>query len=186
MFLTLILIVAVSLYRLVLPSENFAPLSAIAICGGMYLSRRMSLMVVVGLMLVSDFWVNLVKYQGAYGLFPPEVLGHYAGFLVALMLGWWIRPRKKLWTVAGGTVAASVLFFAFSNFVSWLVDAYPKNLGGLWQCFTVGLPGYPSTIAFFLRTLASDVIFTGLFVAVSELAARELPDTRFKWLLAEV
>jgi hypothetical protein len=187
MFLTILLILAATLYRFLPHPENFAPLSAIAICGGMYLSRRMSLIVVLGLVLVTDLSENVLKYHGAYGVMPFEALGHYVGFLVAIGLGWWIRPRKSVWTVTGGTIAASFLFYLITNFVCWLDNpAYAKTLAGLVQCYTVGTPGWPSTLEFFLKTLTSDLIFTGLFVGASELAVRGLPRTRFEWLLAKV
>lgn len=187
MFLTVLLILAAALYRFLPHPENFAPLSAIAICGGMYLSRRMSLIVVLGMVLFTDLSENLLKYHGAYGVMPFEALGHYAGFFVAILLGWWIRPRKNVWTVTGGTIAASFLFYLTTNFVCWLDNpAYAKTPAGLLQCYTIGTPGWPSTIEFFTKTLASDLIFVGLFVAVSELAVRGLPKTRFEWLLAKV
>jgi uncharacterized protein DUF6580 len=187
MFLAVLLICAATLYRLLPHPDNFAPLSAIAICGGMYLSRRMSLIVVLGMVLVTDFSENLLKHHGTYGIMPFEALGHYVGFLAAILLGWWIRPHKNVWTVTGGTIAASCLFYLITNFVCWIDNPlYPKTLAGLLQCYTVGTPGWPSTISFFLKTLASDLIFTGLFVAAAELAARGLPRTRFEWLLAKV
>lgn len=186
MVLAIPLIIAATLYRFLPHPQNFAPISAIAICGGMYLSRRMSLIVVLGLVLVTDLSENLFKYQGAYGVMPLEAIGHYLGFLVAIMLGWWIQPRKNVATVVGGTVAASILFYAITNFVCWLDNpAYPKTFAGLLQCYTVGTPGWPTTIEFFLKTLASDLVFVGLFVGASELAVRGLPKTRFEWLLAK-
>jgi hypothetical protein len=185
--IAVLLILAATLYRFLPHPENFAPLSAIAICGGMYLSRRMSLVVVLGLVLVTDLSENVLKYHGAYGIMPFEALGHYVGFLVAIGLGWWIRPRKSVASVAGGTIAASILFYLITNFVCWLDNpAYAKTAGGLLQCYTIGTPGWPTTLEFFAKTLASDLIFTGMFVAASELAARGLPKTRFEWLLAKV
>jgi hypothetical protein len=187
MILAVLLILAAAIYRFLPHPDNFAPLSAIAICGGMYLSRKMSMVVVLGMVLVTDLSENLLKHQGAYGILPLEALGHYLGFLVAILLGWWIREHKNIWTVTGGTVAASIQFYLITNFVCWLDNpAYPKTFAGLIQCYTVGIPGWPSTLEFFARTLTSDLVFVALFVTASELAVRGLPRTRFEWLLAKV
>ena len=39
-----------------------------------------------------------------------------------------------------------------------------KNLGGLIQALSVGLPGYAPTWIFFRNSLVSDLIFTAVFV----------------------
>lgn len=187
MFLAVLLILVATFYRVMPHPENFAPLSAIAICGGMYLSKRMSLIVVLGLMLISNLYVNAFKYHMQYGLLSPQMLGQMVGFLVALFIGWAVGRKKSFGSVTGGTVAASVQFFVLSNLVSWAVDpGYAKNLAGMLQCLTVGLPGYPTTLSFFWTTLASDLIFTALFVGAIELALRNLPKSKWEWLLVKV
>ena len=192
MVLAAVLVVAAALYRLAPHPQNFAPLSAIALCGGLFLSRRNSFWIVLGMMVFTDLTENIFKWHGQYGLFPVEVFGHYAGFLIALALGWRLRRNSAsqgrqevpVPAVLGSTIAASALFFLVTNFVSWLDNpAYPKTLAGLWQSYTIGLPGYPSTLVFFGRTLASDLAFVALFLAVIQLARRGLPETRFSFLL---
>ena len=54
-----------------------------------------------------------------------------------------------------------------TNAFSWLSDpGYAKNLGGLIQALTVGLPQYSATPSwmFFRNSLISDLLFTLLFV----------------------
>jgi Family of unknown function (DUF6580) len=55
-----------------------------------------------------------------------------------------------------------------TNTFSWLSDSgYVKNLAGLIQALTVGLPQYSATPTwmFFRNSLLSDLFFTLLFVA---------------------
>ena len=64
-------------------------------------------------------------------------------------------------------LAGSVIFYAITNGFSWLSDpGYAKNLAGLIQALTVGLPQYSSTPTwmFFRNSLVSDLVFTALFV----------------------
>jgi hypothetical protein len=59
------------------------------------------------------------------------------------------------------------MFYLITNTFSWLSDpGYVKNLAGLIQSLTVGLAQYSATPTwmFFRNSLASDLIFTGLFV----------------------
>ena len=48
---------------------------------------------------------------------------------------------------------------------------YAKTLAGWWQAMTVGHPEFPPTLLFFRNTLASDLLFTGIFVLAMESAA---------------
>jgi hypothetical protein len=59
------------------------------------------------------------------------------------------------------------MFYVITNTFSWLSDpGYAKNLAGLIQSLTIGLPQYSATPTwmFFRNSLISDLVFTGLFV----------------------
>jgi hypothetical protein len=53
-------------------------------------------------------------------------------------------------------VAGAVQFFLITNF-AWLTGSgmYPHTLGGILACYTAGIP-------FFWRTLASDILYSGI------------------------
>ena len=64
------------------------------------------------------------------------------------------------------SITGSILFYVITNAFSWLSDpGYSKNLAGFIQSLTAGLPQYSATPTwmFFRNSLASDLVFTGLF-----------------------
>jgi hypothetical protein len=64
------------------------------------------------------------------------------------------------------------VFYLVSNTASWFYEpGYAKTLAGWIQALTTGLPGYPPTWAFLLKTLLSSGLFTGLFVGAMKLTA---------------
>jgi len=63
-----------------------------------------------------------------------------------------------------GTLLGALLFYLVSNTVSWLVNpVYAKTIAGWVQALTVGLPGFPPTWVFGLKSLLGTGLFTGLF-----------------------
>jgi hypothetical protein len=65
------------------------------------------------------------------------------------------------------SIVGSTIFYAITNAFSWLSDpGYAKNLAGLIQALTTGLPSYSATPSwmFFRNSLISDLLFTLLFV----------------------
>jgi hypothetical protein len=73
-------------------------------------------------------------------------------------------------------VGASVLFYVVTNTGAWLASPlYARTAAGWVQALTTGLPGYPSTLVFYRHTLASDLIFTGLFLLCIEFGKRHTP-----------
>lgn len=144
--------------------HNFAPLSAIALCGAFALPRRAAFAVPLAALLVSDLILN--RYYGA-SLLSLEMLARY-GVLVAITgAGWWLRRHPQALLVLGTSALCSVLFYFVTNTASWLTltePAYAKTFAGWAQALTGGLPGYPPTLVFFRNTLLSDVLFTGLFL----------------------
>jgi hypothetical protein len=94
-------------------------------------------------------------------------------FAAGLGIGLLVSRRRTWYTLIGGTLGASALFYLVTNTASWAGDAgYAHDFSGWIQALTVGHPQFPSTLYFFRNTLASDVIFTALFSGVLEWAVR--------------
>jgi hypothetical protein len=169
----LLLIVAAVAYRIVTGLaitsgttwlSNFAPLAAIALCAGAYFPGKYRFSVPMVALLVSDIVLN--SFYG-FSLLSPFVLSHYVGFAIVGALGLLLRNRASVKTMLPASIAASILFYVVTNGVSWLFDpGYPKNIAGLVQSLTVGLPAYSATPSwmFFRNSVLSDLIFTGLFI----------------------
>jgi Family of unknown function (DUF6580) len=152
--------------------SNFAPLAAIALCSAIYFPRKYKFTVPLAALLISDIVLDLY-YRAS--LFDPLILCRYFAFALVGLLGLAISRRASLKTIVPASIAGSALFYGITNAFSWLTDpGYVKNLAGLIQSLTVGLPQYGSTPTwmFFRNSLVSDLLFTLLFVACMSFSRR--------------
>ena len=148
-------IIAVAL-RLLPHPPNFAPIAALALFAGVYLSRKTALVIPLAAMLISDLFL---------GFYEPMVgLAVYGSFLLTVVLGFCVKKQKKWFTILGGSLAGSLVFFLTTNFAVWAFTPwYAKTMNGLSLCFTMALP-------FFKNTLLGDLFYVGLFFGIYELA----------------
>jgi hypothetical protein len=155
--------------------HNFAPLSAIALCGAAFLPRRLAFSLPLAALFVSDVMLNLhySKTHAEVSLVSVEMLARYGALMLIAWMGWMLRKNPRIPVMLGAGAAGSVIFFLISNTGSWLTE--PRYTGGVtgWvQALTTGLPEYPSTLWFYRHTLISDVLFTGLFIVCIRLSDR--------------
>jgi hypothetical protein len=144
--------------------SNFAPLAAIALCSAAYFPKRYKFSVPLVTLFISDAVIN-----SRYGapLLDPQIFMRYFALAVVGGLGVLLQNRASLKTLLPASIIGSTIFYAMTNAFSWLSDpGYAKNLGGLIQALTVGLPQYSATPSwmFFRNSLISDLLFTLLFV----------------------
>ncbi len=145
--------------------SNFAPLSAIALCGAAYFPSRFKFSIPLGALFISDLFLNY--YYGAT-LIQPHIVGRYLALALVGLIGLALQDRASFKTLLPASILGSTVFYLITNLFSWLSDpGYVKNFSGLVQALTVGLPEYSSTPTwmFFRNSLASDLFFTLLFVA---------------------
>lgn len=146
---------------------NFAPLMAIAFCGGMFLPGRLAWTIPVGALFFSDLFLNAHYGVSLLSWSMPVV---YACYVLAVLLGTKLRGAGLL-AMLGATVGNAVVFYLVTNTLAWLGNPlYPQTIAGLIQSLTVGLPGFPPTWTFFRNSLAGDLIFTALFAGAFYLA----------------
>jgi hypothetical protein len=147
------------------------PLSAVALCAGVYLPRRLSLVVPLGILLLSD---AMIDWHFGASFLTGAMLTRYV--LLALIggLGMWLRTHPRLVRPAAvllATVAGSTFFYCVSNACSWLGSPeYPQTLAGLGQALTVGLPGYLPSYYFYRNALVSDLLYSIVFIACMQRA----------------
>lgn len=152
---------------------NFAPLMALTFCGAVYFRDPKAWLVPFGALVVSDLYLNY-HYAAVYGesWTWPSMAVRLVCFAAALPLGRFVAGRKSWLNLASGSLAAALLFYFATNTDAWLRDPlYAKTAAGWWQALTVGRPEFPPTLFFFRNSLASDLLFTGLFAVTMELAA---------------
>jgi hypothetical protein len=157
--------------RLVPHPPNVTPIAAMALFGGVHFAnKRTALLIPLAAMYLSDLALGFFFYDfGWFHGFMPFV---YAGFVVTVCLGFLVRRRLTLLTVAGAALMGSVLFFIVTNFGVWLVsNLYPKTLVGLFSCYVAAIP-------FFRNTLAGDAVYTLVLFGGFALAQRYLPILR--------
>jgi Family of unknown function (DUF6580) len=144
--------------------SNFAPLAAIALCSAAYLPKKYKFSVPLITLFISDAIIN---FRYGAPLLDPQILLRYFALAVVGGVGVLFQNRASLKTLLPASIAGSTIFYTITNAFSWLSDpGYVKNLGGLIQALTVGLPQYSATPSwmFFRNSLISDLLFTVLFV----------------------
>jgi hypothetical protein len=183
MILAVVLILVATGWRIAAAWEpslaNFAPLMALAFCGGVYFRDRRMWLVPFAALLLSDLYLDYY-YQSQFGyVWTFGAAGIRAlCFVVAIFLGRVVSQRKSWLNLFNGTLAGAVIFYLVTNSHAWWYDlSYAKTSAGWWQALTVGHPEYPPTLLFFRNSLASDFFFTAMFALMMEYQAlrREQP-----------
>ncbi len=172
MKLIIFFIIAAILLRLTPHVPNFAPITAIALFGGAYLSKKTAIFLPLIIMVISDYlllyWTgnsfNFQKLISPLSLFHSTTLFVWGSFFISSLIGIYISKRKSVTNVFAASLIASIQFFIITNFGVWAMRTmYPNNLEGLIQSYIMGLP--------FLRTtLLGDLFYSGAFFGGFELA----------------
>jgi hypothetical protein len=152
---------------------NFSPLMALTFCGAVYFRNRWMWLVPFVALSASDLYLDHYHAtQFGYTWDMGGVMVRTLCFAAALVLGWMVSRRKSWPGLFAGCLGGSLLFYLATNTAAFLGDAYyARTLAGWWQAMTVGHPEFPPTLFFFRNTLASDLLFTGVFALSMEWAA---------------
>lgn len=157
---TFTLISLAALSRLLPHPPNVAPITALALFGGVYLDKKHTFIVPIAAMIIADFFIG----------FHSEMLWVYASFAGIGLIGLWLRKHQGVGSTIFATLGGSILFFIVTNFGVWMSNyfMYPHNLTGLLQCYTAAIP-------FFRNTMIGDLFYVGAMFGLFELAKRYLP-----------
>jgi hypothetical protein len=144
--------------------SNFTPLAAIALCSAAYFPKKYKFSVPLVTLFVSDAVIN---FRYGAPLLDSQIVVRYVALAVIGYAGLFLQNRASLKTLLPASIVGSTFFYAITNASSWLSDpGYTKNLAGLIQALTIGLPSYSATPSwmFFRNSLISDLLFTLVFV----------------------
>lgn len=171
------LMIGAALFRCLRPwvggPDNFAPLAALALCGGLYFPRPWNWAGPLLALLLSDAVLNL---HYGLGVWTGSTLVAGLAYVGIASMGVWLARRPSWLAWGAGSLLASTFFYVVSNTEAWWsLPAYSKSWAGWLQALTVGLPGYPPTWMFFRHSVISDFIFTFLLVVGFEWSARRFP-----------
>ena len=149
--------------------SNFVPLAAIALCSAAYFPKKYKFAVPLVTLFISDAVLN---FRYGAPLLDPQILCRYLALALVGCIGLLLQYRASLKTILPASIVGSTVFYVVTNAFSWLSDpGYAKNLAGLIQALTVGLPQYSATPSwmFFRNSLLSDLVFTLLFIVCMNL-----------------
>ncbi len=175
--LAFILILLAALWRVLSAFEpslsNVAPITALAFCGAVFFHDWRWWLVPFFALMLSDLWLNhyhATRFGFAWS--SDEIFLRLLCFAAAVGVGRLVARRRNGYTLLGGALASSAIFYLATNTVAWAADPfYAKSLAGWCQALTIGHPEYPNTLWFFRNTLFGDLLFTGIFVLAVKLAS---------------
>lgn len=152
---------------------NFAPVAAVSLFAGAALSSRtLALFLPLAAMFCSDVILGLVKGDVAGYAMHSQMPVVYLSYALIAGIGMVLKNRRRFLPIAWSTLAASVVFFAVTNFGVWaLEDFYPRTPAGLTACFAAAVP-------FFGATLLSDAFFVAVLFGLLAAAESRIPALR--------
>lgn len=140
--------------RLVPHIPNFAPITAMALFGGVYLNKKYALLVPIAAMVISDFFLG-------FNASTPMV---YTSFFISGFIGLWLKKHKTVPGIAASSLVCSIIFYLLTNFNFWYATAlYPKTFAGMIEAYTMAIP-------FFRNTILGDLFYTGVLFGSYEFA----------------
>jgi hypothetical protein len=170
-----LLILAASLMRLLPHPPNFAPVTAMAVFGGMTFARwRTAAFAPLVALLLSDLATEYLYRQGVFprwGLYRGMWVTYGTTALVAL-ISRLAYSNRRVSVMAGATMLGSLVFFLVTNFAVWARGTrFPHNFDGLVDCYVDAIP-------FFGNSLAGDVVYATALFGAWALAERFVPALR--------
>jgi hypothetical protein len=168
--IVLMIVFAITRWPGLLP-PNFSAAYALVFCAGVYFRNRAGWWVPLGIMLLTDILLNLFYYapRGWKVSWLYQSMT-YIAFAAIFYLGRRFQPQARLASLICGGIVSAILFYAFTNTVSWLLNPfdnteYTRSWKSWLLAMTLGTGSWPDTWTFFRNTLSSSALFTALFAA---------------------
>ena len=135
------------LFRLIPHAPNFTPMLTIALMSGLYVKNRLSILLPIVIMLISDLFI------GSHMTAPWVYLSILMIFLIGRLI------KNTALNILLYSIISSFIFFIVTNFAVWISGGYSYSLEGLMICYMMAIP-------FFKNTLISTILFSGLFYSL--------------------
>jgi hypothetical protein len=163
------LVAALSRWPKLFP-PNFSAFYGLAFCAGAFFPRNIKWWLPLGTLVVTDVALNFY-----YQSFSVMQLANYAAYALIILFGTRFNHRSRFVGLLAGGIMGAVLFYFLTNTAAWLFNPfgnpeYTKDLAGWLIALTKGTGGYPTTLQFFINTLMSGGLFTGLFAGALKLS----------------
>ena len=164
--LALGMILMAAFSRLIPHAWNFTAIAGMALFAGAHLPNRW---LAISVPLVALFLSDLVL-----GLHSGMVFIYIPFLIIALASFSFLRnpAGKNAWMKIGfSSLAASLFFFAFSNFGVWLSSGmYTRDMQGMITCYAMGLP-------FLGNQIVGDLFFSGVLFGLLQVASALLKNS---------
>ena len=148
---------------------NFSAAHALLFCAAFWLPGWLGWVLPMATIIVTDLLLNSFVYNEPLLLQSSIPIWITLGIFVVLAK--WLAKRRSYGRVFLGTLIGTLLFYLVSNTMAWFGNpAYVKSFAGWIQALTVGLPGFPPTWFFGLKSLLGTSLFTGLFAGVMKIS----------------
>lgn len=122
-------------------------------------NKKLAVLVPLVILFISDLFIG----------FHSSMLAVYVSMALVVGIGVLAGKNKTVLNIAGGAVAASIVFFLITNAAVWIGSPmYSQNMGGLSASYIAAIP-------FFWNSIAADLFYTGLFFGLHYLAITRFP-----------
>ncbi len=149
--LAVLLIVLGIVCRFVFDVPNFTPIAAIALFGGVHLSKKSALILPLAIIVISDLMIGM----------HATVLFVWGSILLISFLALKFREKINIKNVILYSLVVSVLFYLITNFGVWIMGGwYPKTFKGFLDCYYMGIPFFRN---FLLGTVGYSFVFFGVY-----------------------
>jgi len=155
---------------------NFSAFYGLAFCAGAFFPRNVKWWLPLGTLVVTDILLDVFYYHSVSAM----QLVNYLAYAIIILFGTRFSKRSRFLKLLAGGIAGAVLFYFLTNTAAWLFNPfgnpeYTKDLAGWLIALTKGTGGYPTTLQFFINTLMSGGLFTGLFAGALKLTEAAEP-----------
>lgn len=159
LFIAVSLLITIGVFGRLLPHlPNATPITAIIFGSSLFLGRRLSLVVPLAVLLLTDLIIGLYSLE--------LMLAVYGSFALVILLSWWSKKRGDVLATGYTILSSSLLFYLITNTaVWWFSPWYEKSFAGLLYCFEIALP-------FFRNMLLGDMIYVPLVLGALYLVTR--------------
>lgn len=147
-----------ALTRLLPHPSNVAPIAAMSLFAGAYVSNRVLAFAIPMLaLIVSDMLLGYFIYGMGLNPFYEGFYIVYACTAFVVVLGNFLKKNVSPARIAVYSITGSVVFFLVTNFAVWYGGTmYPQTMAGLNLCYTAALP-------YFQNSLFGDLFFNTIF-----------------------
>lgn len=162
-----IIILAVVVRVLQFLPPNVAPIGAMALFGGTYLTnKKWAFAIPLIALFLGDV---LLEFVSPWGGFHQNMVAVYVSFILITCIGFFLRGRVNSQNIMVSSLLGSLLFFFITNFSVWLMSSFfGTSIIGLGATYVLGIP-------FLKYTLMGDLVFNVIFFGSFAIAKWRFP-----------